>query len=49
MDEINKIKGLLDDCLTLEQLGITWTALNPEQKNLPGILEHKDKLKATLK
>lgn len=49
MDEINKIKGLLDGCLTLEQLGITWTALNPEQKNLLGILEHKEKLKATLK
>jgi nucleoside-triphosphatase THEP1 len=47
--EIDKIKGLLDDCKTLDQLGITWTALNPEQKNLVGILEHKDKLKTTLK
>lgn len=47
-NEMDKIKSLLDDCKTLVSLGTVWTALTVEQKNLPGVLDHKDKLKVTL-
>lgn len=47
-DQIKSIKSLLDDCKTLVSLGTVWTALTVEQKNLPGVLDHKDKLKGAL-